>query len=197
MFHYLTSTFVMLLSMISIAIFGLGACTDTKSIKFKTIYIGENASWKSPEKTGAHHNSPNGVFGNSASVEASWLKRSISADDLRHVLSKVDFNHQVLIVDARFEEPHSAERPIFDFVAGISIEDVYIYRSSDNRENIVDVWTVNQYVSVDCKLRKPLTNPFILAVIEREKVGEMKRGGYTHSSKTVECKPFKTGVINP
>jgi hypothetical protein len=197
MFRLLTSTFVKLLFAIGtvIAIIGLNTCSG--GVKFMTIYVGENASWKSPEKTGDTHNSPNGIFENVASVEASWLKTSMSADELKQVLNKVDFSHQILIVDARFEEPHSAERPIIDFVTGISLEEVYIYRSSDKRENIVDVWTVNQYVSVDCKLRKPLTNPFILAVIEREKVGEMKRGGYTHSSKMVECKPFKTGVINP
>jgi hypothetical protein len=186
MLHMLT--FFRLLTAFAITLLGLVACTDSKSIEFKTIYVGKNATWKSPEKTGERHNSPIGFFENAASVEASWLKTSMSSDDLRQVLSKVDFSHQVLIVDAFFQDPPTPGKPVIEFVADFSFDAINIQRSSYDGKNGITTWSKAFFVSTDCTLRKPLTNPFIIAIIERPKKGRLEDAGYVHNSTTGECK---------
>jgi hypothetical protein len=193
--------FLPLLVAFAITLLGLSACTDSKSVEFKTIYAGVNGSWKRYEQPGQNYNSPSGIYESESAVKASWLKKSISEDDLKKVLSKVDFSHQFLVVDMDFIEEPTVERPTKYFTVDFkfsdirirSFEDVISYKKTNEITSIAGTYLVE----TKCALGKPLINVFTIAVVERPKTGEIYDGGWTHYSAQGECKPFKSGVVNP
>ena len=159
---------------VAIACVMLVACSQ-KSVEFSQIFVGSNG----PKAPHAY------FFESGLALENSWVKSALTPSEYQLLLSKVNFEHEMLLAFA------IGERAAFS--GTIKFTRAYLYTGVESLP--INVSALVGVIGEKCKDRSFISYPFTLVVLQKpEKFG--LPGGYDMGNFDDGCKAGIAGVSN-
>jgi hypothetical protein len=145
---------------------------NAKNLDIKPVHIGFN---------GSHEFTKMYFFENNATIENSWMKSSLTPDELAQLLSKVDFKKQLIFVYSFGERMAAA--------GSLKITEMnYIPDPKSNSAGLSVIAYIGITSDKDCALALKKSYPFVVLVIDRDKNGlKFRQGGYTEYNFKDDC----------
>lgn len=146
------------------------ACGNDRSVKFEQVHTGGNG----PRETSPQY------FSSVAEIDNSWVKNAVDPPSYRKILSKINFEHQLLMAFPIGEMP--------SFSGEVKISNVYQYTGGDSlpMNAVVQVGLLGEGCRNDVK-----SFPFALVVIYKP-AGFHPLTGYDIANFNAGC-PTRTG----
>jgi hypothetical protein len=120
-------------------------------------------------------------FENADSVKSSWVARAVTPTELERVLSRIAFEHEILVV---------AAVGLRETATNVALDGISVWES-----NAITTYIRVGVIEADCSQPRSKSYPFVLAVVERPKKFNGS-GGYHHQNYPDGCKAVARGSPN-
>ena len=164
---FFNNYFILLISLL------LVSCNmNAKNLDIKPVHTGFN---------GSHEFTKMYFYESHIEIANSWMKSSLTPDELAQLLTKVDFKKQVIFVYSFGERMAAA--------GSLKITELsYISNPESNSAGLSVIAYIGITNDKDCTLALKKSYPFIVLVIERDKNGlKFRQGGYTEYNFRDDC----------